>query len=235
MSDKEYLSPNMSKKIAAITKYFTIFAVVLVALLFVKNIFDKKKFKASNVSKAALFQAELNEYETADDLFKVLDFAKVKEWDQNKKNNYIASLEKVSSEHPGSIAAIQANLKLARLHFELGDVEKSKENYLKIVNAKEIQEAKVYQVLACDSLGIISENEKNFQQALKYYEQADALNQIALAPMVKMGKARNLTAIGQKDEAVKVLQEIIDNYPKSSFSDKAKSFQALVSANKIAI
>lgn len=224
-SEEEKLE-NLVSQIKVLMLVVLVVVIASAAYLVISKRGDDKENNAFKL----LFQAEKME-KAADELStNPLDddiFASIAKWDEEKKNTYRKSLEKVNELYPDSVAARLALLRLGRLSFAEKNYGLAKEPLQKVISKGAKFSTPYYESMAYESLGAILETEDDWDNALKNYEAAIALKNNPFLAQAMMGKARALTKLDRKDEAKQVYSEVSEKFPETIYQRKADALKTL--------
>ncbi len=132
----------------------------------------------------------------------------------------VAGFESVIKDHPGTIVAGNASLRLAeelRREGRYADAIATLNAFI----AKEPQHPLIS--AAWNSIGITYELEGKTEEALTAYQETAAKYPEAYtAPIALNSQARLLAAQGKKNEARQVLQDVVARFPETAFAQDAR-------------
>ena len=196
-------------------------AIILVGM-FVGRFMKSQNLKKQNEAFAALFVVRLIEKGEADQPLSPFSFSSVESWDDTRKEKYQKELQDVIDQHPDSSAALIAGLKLGRYHVQLKENKKAESAYRQVVRLAEDNEHAVYKAMAYESLGVIFENQENYNEAGTVFAAAVEMKTNPLLPLSRLGLARNLSKQGEKDKAGIQYDKLIEEFPDTEYSRRAR-------------
>jgi len=212
-------------------KLFSIAVVVIAALWGVWGIFQKQKEVATEKAFSALAQADLIEMKAVRSA-KVLSQDPIEvlreEADASVREEYLSSLKKVVTDFPNTSAAHLAALRLGRWHFDSNELDAAKATYLELANSGN-SDSVLYKAMAIEALSVVYEKQGNTKEALVLLEKALSNKSIPLRPLLLLSQARLMGLDGRKEDAKKVYEDVVKDYPNSSYSQQARALSVKVS------
>ncbi len=172
----------------------------------------------------ALFEVEAMEEKAMKEaeLLSSDPLAVFKTWPAEKKAEYLDKLAEVQRKFPGTAAAASAGLKIGRWHVEEKAYDEATKAYRAIVESPISKHYPLYAAMALEGWGVSLESLNKNEEALGIYEKSLNLQKNPLKPLAYMGKARNLKAVGKVDDARKVYESLIAEFPSTSYEKKAR-------------
>jgi TolA-binding protein len=129
----------------------------------------------------------------------------------------IMGLRAIVENYGGTSSGDLARYYLAGAYYRLGDYSDALENYRKFSGGDRMLDAggRAGAAASCEAM-------KQYGEAAKLYEEAAKTNPDGIAaPEYIDSAARCYAAAGQKDEAVRILKKLKEDYPKSSYARDA--------------
>jgi tetratricopeptide (TPR) repeat protein len=173
---------------------------------------------------ALLFEAERMERDLAEEPAYATPsnpqfYQKMQSWDEAKKNQYKSVLEKVISTFPQSLAGQLARLRLGVVSFQDKQLDIAEKTFLELTKTKN---SNLINFQAWNALGVVYEEKQDWQKANESYSAALKIPQNSLKAIAELGQARVLKKLGNKDEALKTLHQVIKDNPNTYYEKLAR-------------
>jgi len=238
------MSENSSKQQFDMNNVLGLFKYIGIAVLVMIGIFGFMKYKKNqdlslqNQAEASLFDLEQRKsqyFETVQkDLLeknkddKEYKLPKMDLSDLPKENleNYKSGLTKVISQYSGTHTSNRASIELAKIEYQVENNSEAALKRLDGVISSIGDGASLMRAMAFENKGVILENSKKWQEALKSYNDSLKSPTYPLKPLSLLGVARAHSKLGQKDQAKKSLETLIKDFPDTDFAKKARVIKA---------
>jgi tetratricopeptide (TPR) repeat protein len=198
-----------------LSKYRVIIVTVLIAVVVALiGLFVVTAVRENN-SKAA--------YETVEDVLVQWEKARAdtdKTSLASKEDGFIASLQKVASSNKHSFGGARAYMTIAEIYFSRKDWKTALDQYLAAVKAA----PKAYTAgLSYFNAGICADELGNADEAIKYLNQAIALENFVMKPRAMFNIARIEEQRSKTEAAIAMYDKIAEQYPDDEWTMLAKS------------
>jgi TolA-binding protein len=188
-----------------IQKYNKAIAIVLVSIMVLIGFFWIDKRGVLDNEKRA---------QTSSDLTMAQQFYFGKDYDRA-----IQSLTPVTQEFEGTTVADEAVFYLANSYYEKGMYADARTTYEKYLS--DYGRIDYFKISSLAGIAACNENEKNYMDAAKKYEQAaNEARKMFYKPFYLRDAARCYVLAEQKEKGKELIQQILKDYPDVSFSDE---------------
>ncbi len=144
------------------------------------------------------------------------------------KQNYLAAiplLEQLVNEYSGTQSAGIATIYLANAYMHTKDYANAEKFYKKYLD--DVDDDPILSISAAYGLAATHEERGDYTKAAALYEQAaSAHDESYRAPELLISAARCFKQAGQNEGTRRVLQKLLDKYPKSALAEEAKLLMA---------
>lgn len=198
-----------------LSKYRVVFVTALIVLVVaLVGLFVVTAVRESN-SKAA--------YESVEDILAQWETARAdadKTGLASKEDGFISSLQKVASSNKHSFGGARAYMTVAEIYFSRKDWKNALDQYVASAKAA----PKAYTAgLSYFNAGICADELGNADDAVKYLNQAIALDNFAMKPRAMFNIARIEEQRSKTDAAIAMYEKIAEQYPDDEWTLLAKS------------
>jgi tetratricopeptide (TPR) repeat protein len=179
-------------------------------------------FLAEKIEEAAEKEAGVGQ-KKADEL--------MREWPEDKRNEYLSKLQKVYEGSKGQAASAMAGLKLGKWYLGAKDYSKAESHFqdmLKAFSASQNPERNIIRVMVIEGLGVAFEETQKWSEAEKFYKEAAEMAENPLKPLSLMGLARAQRKLNKSEEAKQSYEKIYTEFPNTTYEKKARALRALL-------
>lgn len=146
-----------------------------------------------------------------------------------QQKTYEEILKEVRTKYPGTAAFANASFKLARWYMETDKVAETLPLFEDVIGAfKKDGDQVLFAALAYEGKAVAFEKMGRLDEAISTHTEALNLKGNPLKPLAYLGLARSQVAKGDKTKAKENYKKIVEEFPDSSYSLKAKALSAFL-------
>jgi len=154
----------------------------------------------------------------------VFEPEKILKLEKSVLDTYKSTLAQIDTNYSGTKVWALSQLRWGMLLQAEDSNDQAKEKYQNVISSG--VDSPLYRGMASNALGVMFENQKDYDKAFDVYEKAAKDNLNPLKPIVLLAKARVLNA-QNKEGAVAVYDQLIKDFPESAYSRRAKVLKSL--------
>ncbi len=160
------------------------------------------------------FRIEAKAWAAYEKVLLSVNAAKESKSEAQRKAEVSAALEQLVAERPGTNAARQAHLDLAGLNALEARYDKAIEHYLSFLKGLRPQDP--LRPMVAEALGQCFEAKGQLNEAAAWYRKVAADPDLTALSLWNLGRVQELA--GQKDEAKKTYQKLLNEHPQSTYT-----------------
>jgi tetratricopeptide (TPR) repeat protein len=144
-------------------------------------------------------------------------------WPEAQKQEYLKALEAVEAQYSKKSAGLLATLKKARFLFLSGNFEASLEGYKSVLErTASNRELELYQSMAAEGAAASFESLGKFGEAKTLLNDVLKTPNLSLKPLLFLSLARIHLQLGEKDQAAKTYDRVIQEFPNTDYEKRAR-------------
>ncbi len=200
-----YLSDNQRK-----------FLTIAVTVLLIVVLFVGLRFHSKNMEKqsATLYNDAVRYYHGNDNT------KRSAKNDENRFNLALDKLRDIIENYPRTPTEPMAFLYSGHIHYELKEFDESIKSYEGFL--KKASSENPLRIFAFDGLGYGYEAKGDYEDALVYFRKLIDATENPLSKPAYFNLSRCYEQLGEKDKAIETYQNVLTNYPNSSYASLAK-------------
>lgn len=142
-------------------------------------------------------------------------------------NNEIKRLETVANNFKGTKAALQGELRVAQLYFNMGNFKEALNRYKNIADSTTNE---LFSTIVYYGLAYAEEELGNYEAASSAFDTVSKKSIPFYDSSALMGEARVLSLLKKNEEARKTYEEIIKRWPNSEISKRSEQYISLLNS-----